>query len=202
MHLRIETYTCDITRRDDFRTCSKTFHRRGTFETHLTSKHEVHDDKRIKEKVESCCVILDCPREFQCPLCPNIIKNESGTWTARFDHIEEHFDKQRNVQDENNHEESISKPVQEGTARQADQTFNAMWPITEVTLDDMGLQIELLRQQVIDLRQNQPQKRECPDSSLNGLNSGHREVWMAQEVQNLMDLVMKYGKEKVIRRME
>jgi hypothetical protein len=103
-----------------------------------------------------------------------ILDNQSGTWKLRFDHIGQHFDK------------SMSKPVEEGTA----------------TIDDMGLQIEPLRQQVLDLRQNQPRKREHPDSSLNGPNSGQGEVWMAQEVQHLTDLVMKYGKEKVMRRVE
>jgi hypothetical protein len=120
-------------------------------------------------------------------ICTRIIRNESGTWKYRFTHIGEHFDREESVQNPMEETAAILNEELVETARQTNQ------------VEDMDLQVALLRQQIMDLRQNQPQKRE-QDNSMNESRQG--ELWTPQETLDLVHLVMKYGKEKVIHIMD
>ncbi|CCC08890.1 hypothetical protein SMACR_07526 [Sordaria macrospora] len=102
-HLQLEVWRCDEKHQrhqgvslvdDRTSVCGWVAHRREAFRTHLSKEHRIVDDPTIKKKVTECHIGRNCESRFWCGFCRKTIefqKDKKLAWSARFDHIEDHF---------------------------------------------------------------------------------------------------------------
>ncbi|KAK3953943.1 hypothetical protein QBC32DRAFT_312469 [Pseudoneurospora amorphoporcata] len=97
-HLQLEIWRCDEKR------CGWVAHRRESFRTHLSKEHNIVDEPAIEKKVTECHIGRNCESRFWCGFCRKTIefqKDKKLAWSARFDHIEDHFIGRNNVKQQN-----------------------------------------------------------------------------------------------------
>ncbi|KAK3499040.1 uncharacterized protein B0T23DRAFT_306819 [Neurospora hispaniola] len=126
-HLQLEIWRCDEKQQqqqqqqgvvdDRNRVCGWVAHRRESFRTHLSKEHSM-DDTTMEKKVTECHIGRNCESRFWCGFCRKTIefqKDKKLAWSARFDHIEDHFIGRNGVRQQNIKDwEFIESPVAGG----------------------------------------------------------------------------------------
>lgn len=94
-HFQMEVWRCNEPQGDGHAgTCGKVCHRREMLRAHLNDEHGISDPVRVDRKAEECRVGRNCEERFWCGFCREIIEvRQKGlsAWTARFNHIDDHF---------------------------------------------------------------------------------------------------------------
>ncbi|KAK3402774.1 hypothetical protein B0T20DRAFT_7418 [Sordaria brevicollis] len=84
--------------------CGWVAHRRESFRTHLSKEHNIVSEPAIEKKVTECHIGRNCESRFWCGFCRKTIefqKDKKLAWSARFDHIEDHFIGRNGVRQQN-----------------------------------------------------------------------------------------------------
>ncbi|KAH9900144.1 hypothetical protein F4778DRAFT_158908 [Xylariomycetidae sp. FL2044] len=74
--------------------CGEVLYRRKEFCEHLATRHLIKDPSALDMKIESCRIGRNCEARFWCGFCNAIIENSDkglAAWTARFNHIDDHY---------------------------------------------------------------------------------------------------------------
>ncbi len=83
--------------------CSRHFFRIQEFEGHLRTDHRICDPEQLNDQVTKCTIGKNCQGRFWCGFCKVVIElkeRRNAAWDERFDHIAQHFEKERKNIDE------------------------------------------------------------------------------------------------------
>lgn len=108
-HLQLEIWRCDEKHQHPHQgtgeqVCGWVAHRRESFRMHLSKEHNIVDEPSIEKKVTECHIGRNCESRFWCGFCRKTIefqKDKKLAWSARFDHIEDHFIGRNGVRQQN-----------------------------------------------------------------------------------------------------
>lgn len=103
-HYQIESWRChEKSPGSRINQCAKIFYRREQFQAHLKDGHAISDDEVIRDKCKKYRIGRNGQIGFWCGFCKKIVAlKEKGlaAWDERFNHIDEHYSKQKQRIDE------------------------------------------------------------------------------------------------------
>ena len=103
-HFQLEVWRCDQgSKSAGSMLCRKVYHRREVFRTHLQRDHGIQSTAEIDGKLDRCRVGRSCEARFWCGFCKHVVEiKEKGppAWTARFNHIYDHYSKEKRLKDD------------------------------------------------------------------------------------------------------
>ncbi|KAL8665321.1 MAG: hypothetical protein Q9202_002372 [Teloschistes flavicans] len=103
-HYQMETWRCqEVDEKSHIGQCASIFYRREQFQGHLREKHQINDDKHVREQSKCCRIGRNGQKGFWCGFCKQIVKLDKkglAAWEERFDHIDDmHYKKGQSMDD-------------------------------------------------------------------------------------------------------
>lgn len=96
-HFQLESYRCQQTCPSSQTPCGELFYRAEAFKTHLKSEHKMGQDP-IQHELKARKIGKNGQGQFWCGFCQSIVRlkeKRSAAWDERFDHIDNHFSKEK-----------------------------------------------------------------------------------------------------------
>ena len=93
-HFAIEMWMCEVQDVGDPSSCKKVFYRRGLIDKHLKQDHGMVNQSEVDSKIMDYQTGRGCEARFWCGFCEGVIDTKLKglrAWTARIDHIDDHF---------------------------------------------------------------------------------------------------------------
>ncbi|KAF1996730.1 hypothetical protein P154DRAFT_579665 [Amniculicola lignicola CBS 123094] len=96
-HYQVESFRCQLTSPASQIPCGEIFYRSETFKKHLAAHHK-SDDEQIASEVKVRRMGKNGQGRFWCGFCERIVtltERRGKAWAERFDHIDNHFSKEK-----------------------------------------------------------------------------------------------------------
>jgi hypothetical protein len=93
-HFQLETWRCSQLKETSC--CAELFYRREVFEEHLKDKHGMASEA-IHHEAKACRIGRNGQGQFWCGFCVKVVElksKRSAAWIERFNHIDDHFNKE------------------------------------------------------------------------------------------------------------
>lgn len=103
-HYQIETWRChEYSEKSAIGQCASVFYRREQFQGHLREKHQIRDEKNIRDQCKRYHIGRNGQNAFWCGFCKQIVELKTkglDAWEERFSHIDNlHYKKGQTIYD-------------------------------------------------------------------------------------------------------
>ncbi|KAF2035962.1 hypothetical protein EK21DRAFT_43742, partial [Setomelanomma holmii] len=97
-HFQLEAFRCGRPSTKTGQPCGEHCFRINAFKLHLKDLHNLDNEEEQEQEAKRRRIGKNCQQQFWCGFCNNIIRldeKRNAAWDERFDHIAQHFEKEK-----------------------------------------------------------------------------------------------------------